>query len=277
MTDRYTLFGNPVVQSLSPQIHRLFAEQFNFDMRYDKQLVEPGDFVRAADSFFSGGGRGMNVTAPFKTDAYTYAHQMTDRAVRAGAVNVLAQREDRTILGDNTDGFGLLFDLTENLGWGVAGRDILLLGAGGTARGVLGPLLEAGPKCITLVNRTFEKAELLARHFAPLGRVEARRIEELEPHRFDLVINGTSAGIAKGFNLDLPDTLFAADARSYDLNYSMEPTPFIQWSSPQVAACADGLGMLVAQAAESFCIWRGVRPESSSVISWLREDFRRTV
>jgi len=271
LTDLYALFGNPVSHSLSPKIHRLFAEQFNQDISYDKQLVEPGDFVRSVDDFFSSGGKGLNVTAPFKTDAYTYAHHMTDRAVRAGAVNTLAKMEDGTILGDNTDGFGLLADLTENLGWGVADRDILLLGAGGTARGVLGPLLEGKPKCITLVNRTFEKAWVLARHFTPLGHIEAHKIEELEPRRFDLVINGTSAGIAKGFNLDLPDTLFASDALSYDLNYSMEPTPFVQWSSHQVRACADGLGMLVAQAAESFRIWRGVRPDFISVIDQIRK------
>jgi len=270
LTDRYALFGNPVAHSLSPKIHGLFAEQFNQDISYDKILIEPGEFARSADAFFSSDGKGLNVTAPMKTDAYEYAHQRTERAHLAGAVNVLALLEDGTVLGDNTDGFGLLADLTEHLGWGVQGREILILGAGGTVRGVLGPLMKASPKSITLVNRTYDKAKALAKEFAPLGDIEVCKIDQLKPHRFDLVINGTSAGIAKGYNLDLPDTLFFADAKSYDLNYSMEPTPFRLWSGPYVSEAADGLGMLVAQAAESFRIWRGDFPDFIPVIDKIR-------
>lgn len=268
MTDRYAVVGNPIAHSKSPQIHRLFAEQMNEDISYEKELIEVGCFDSWVDDFFQSGGKGLNVTLPFKGDAHAYAHKNTERAKRAGAVNTLSI-ENGVVTGDNTDGFGLLADLTQRLGWQVKGSEILLLGAGGAVRGVLGPLLDASPQRVTLANRTFSKAAELAQAFTAMGNIEAVELDQLDGSKFDLIINGTSAGVS-GEAPDLPATLFKPGGCSYDMFYSSEPTPFLQWSAPHVNNCSDGLGMLVAQAAESFRIWRGKSPDFIPVVEAIR-------
>lgn len=280
MTDRYAVFGNPIAHSKSPQIHALFAQQTQQDMRYDRQLVEPGNFSADTSAFFAGGGKGLNITVPFKLDAYAFANTLTPRAQQAAAVNTLARQEDGSVLGDNTDGVGLVSDIMANLDWQLRDKKILLLGAGGAVRGVLGPLLLQQPQCVVVANRTAQKAIELAEAFAtrgsaPPGLVSQGSVrgcgyEQLGCEQFDIVINGTSASLAG----DLPPLsagLLADGACCYDMMYGAKPTVFMQWAQQHGAAkVADGLGMLVEQAAEAFLLWRGVRPKTKNAIAELR-------
>lgn len=266
MIDRYAVFGNPIAHSKSPTLHGLFAEQTGQDLRYEAELVPVDGFAVAADRFFADGGRGLNVTVPFKSDAFEYAAELTERARLAGAVNTLACQSDGRVLGDNTDGVGLLRDITANLGWVVKDRTVLVLGAGGAVRGVLGPLLSECPQRLVIANRTVSKAQQLAELFAG---VEACSLEALAGQHFDIVINGTSASLAADLP-PLPDDLLSSGACCYDMMYSPEPTPFMAWGSARGAAVADGLGMLVEQGAESFRLWRGVRPDTAPVLAQLR-------
>jgi len=269
MTDHYAVFGNPIGHSKSPYIHRQFAEQSGQDMAYSKQQVPEGEFESAAERFFAEGGKGLNITVPFKLDAYSYAARLTPRARRAGAVNTLVLQPDGTLLGDTTDGIGMVNDM-QNLGWKIQGKRVLILGAGGAVRGVLQPLMEQQPASVAIANRTLHKAEQLAKGFADLGAIEALSFEQLEGRDFDLVINGTSASMS-GELPPLPDGLLAPGAHCYDMMYGAEPTVFLQWAQSQGAGqLADGLGMLVGQAAESFYLWREVRPEVVPVITALR-------
>lgn len=274
MTDIYAVFGNPIAHSQSPLIHRHFAEQTGQDMAYSKQLVEEDRFTEAAEAFFADGGLGLNVTVPFKQDAYAFAARLAPRARRAGAVNTLVRQDDDTILGDNTDGIGMVNDMG-NLGWELAGRRLLVLGAGGAVRGVLQPLLECEPAQVVIANRTPHKAEQLAKGFQDLGRVSASSFESLAGESFDVVINGTSASLA-GELPPLSEDLLAPGAACYDMMYGAEPTVFLQWAEARGAAkTADGLGMLVGQAAESFYLWRQIRPEVVPVITLLRRKLRQ--
>jgi len=268
--DKYAVIGNPVAHSKSPQIHAAFAQATGQDMSYDRLLAPLGGFASAVDAFVRDGGRGLNVTVPFKLDAFAVARTASDRAQAAGACNTL-KREGDGWYADNTDGAGIVRDLTINHGVRIAGCDLLVLGAGGAARGVLVPLCAERPRSITICNRTTAKAEALAVRFAERGPIAARTLATLAGRDFDVVINATSAGLAGDVTLPWPDGLFRPHAFAYDLIYADAPTTFLRWAKAQgVQRAADGLGMLIEQAAESFCLWRGVRPETAPVFALLR-------
>ena len=270
LTDRYGVFGNPIGHSKSPQIHRLFAEQTGQCLSYEPLLAPLEDFPGFARAFFQHGS-GANVTVPFKEQAYRLADQLTARAQRAGAVNTLKKLDDGRLLGDNTDGVGLVRDLVDNAAQDLQGRRILLLGAGGAVRGVLEPLLAQRPSALVIANRTPAKAVALAEAFAELGPVRASTFAQLE-EPFDLIINGTSASLG-GDLPPLADTLIAAgQSLCYDMMYGAEPTPFCRWASERGAQARDGLGMLVEQAGAAFELWRGVRPETRPVLEKLRAE-----
>ncbi|MEJ2645751.1 MAG: shikimate dehydrogenase [Gammaproteobacteria bacterium] len=272
MPDRYAVVGHPIAHSKSPRIHGMFAVQTGQQLVYDAMDVEPGRFAAAVGEFRAGGGRGLNVTVPFKEQAWALAEQRSARAQRAGAVNTLVFDGDGPIFGDNTDGLGLVRDLTVNQGVMLEGRRVLLVGAGGAARGVLEPLLAQRPALLVIANRTPEKAVELARLFCDLGHVEGCGFPVLDGQRFDVVINATAAGL-QGEVPPLPTDVAAADGWCYDMMYGSGPTAFVRWARQQgVAHAVDGLGMLVEQAAESFRIWRGVRPLSAPVIAALRAE-----
>lgn len=269
--DRYAVFGNPIKHSKSPAIHTLFAQQCSQHIQYRAVRVELDGFAQAAGGFFDGGGAGLNVTVPFKREAFDFANSLSERAARAGAVNTLSRLPDGTIEGENTDGIGLVRDMVDNLGWTVRGLRVLLLGAGGAARGVLEPLLRKGPAELLVVNRTAERASQLAVEFADIGPLEGGGTDLIGERQFDLIINATSAGLS-GEAPQLPGSLLTERSCCYDMVYGAEPTPFMRWSAHHAAwAVADGLGMLVEQAAESFTLWRGVRPQTKPVINQLRE------
>lgn len=271
MSDKYAVFGNPIKHSKSPAIHAAFAAQCGQDMQYRAVRVEQGDFERAASRFFADGGSGLNVTVPFKEEAWAFADTLSERARRAGAVNTLTRNTDGSIAGDTTDGIGLVRDMVANLGWQLQGRRILLLGAGGAARGVIEPLLRERPASLVVVNRTAARAERLIADFAELGPVSGGGFEGLAGRQFDLLINATSAGLYGEMPV-LPDGLLTERSCCYDMVYGAEPTAFMRWSAQHAAwAVADGLGMLVEQAAEAFYIWRRVRPATQPVIVQMRD------
>lgn len=268
--DRYAVMGNPIAHSKSPFIHTRFAATTGQHLRYEAILVDRDRFATAVADFHAAGGKGLNVTVPFKREAWQLAVQRSPRAERAGAVNTLWWDAQDRLQGDNTDGAGLVRDLRDNLGLTLAGRRILLAGAGGAARGVLEPLLAEHPACVVIANRTPDKALELADAFADLGTISGCGFDALGSASFDLVINATAAGLS-GQVPPLPGTVFARGAWAYDMMYGREPTAFVKWSLQRGAdrAC-DGLGMLVEQAAEAFWIWRGVRPATGPVIASLR-------
>ncbi|MCV6614357.1 MAG: shikimate dehydrogenase [Cellvibrionaceae bacterium] len=268
--DQYRVVGNPIAHSKSPQIHRLFAAQTGQAINY-KALCAPLDgFAGSMDEFFADLGCGANITVPFKLEAMAYADQLSERASRAGAVNTLVRREDGSIFGDNTDGIGMVRDIRQRLGWTIGAARVLILGAGGAVRGVLAPLLAEAPAEVYIANRTVAKAAQLADAFADLGPVRAGGFGDIEPG-YDLIINGTAASLA-GELPPLPAGL-GAGAHCYDMMYGAKPTVFMQWGQQQgAAASADGLGMLVEQAAESFYIWRDQRPDTAPVMAALRAE-----
>ncbi len=268
---RYAVMGNPVAHSKSPIIHKQFAHQLGHNIEYTALWADTDGFAEAVEQFRSEDGKGLNVTVPFKLEAFKLANNLSDRAKLAGAVNTLRFEPDGKIFGDNTDGTGLVHDLTKNLQVNLKDKKILVLGAGGAVRGVLGPLLRQHAASVTLVNRTVAKAKELAKVFAPIGKIEVLEYDDLVGKRFDVVINGTSASL-KGDVPPLPVNLFANGAIAYDMMYGDKPTPFMEWAMLHGAATvADGLGMLVEQAAESYLLWRGVRPETQQVIALLRK------
>lgn len=272
--DKYAVFGNPIKHSKSPLIHGMFAKQCGQELQYRAVRVELDGFAQAVARFFAGGGAGLNVTVPFKQEAYDYARRLSDRAARAGAANTLTLAEDGAVEGDNTDGIGLVRDMVANLGWAIQGKRILLLGAGGAARGVLEPLLRERPRELLLVNRTEQRAVRVAEEFADIGAISGGAYSLIGERQFDLVINATSAGLS-GEMPELPSSLLTERSCCYDLVYGVEPTLFMRWAAQHAAwAVSDGLGMLVEQAAQSFFIWRGVRPETGPVIRQLRESMQ---
>ncbi|HET8700405.1 MAG TPA: shikimate dehydrogenase [Nitrococcus sp.] len=270
MPDRYAVMGNPIAHSKSPRIHALFARETGESLVYDSILVPIDGFAAAVAEFEASGGRGLNVTVPFKQQAWYGVDRRTARAERAGAVNTIAMTPAGR-LGDNTDGAGLVRDLLHNHGIELHGRRILILGAGGAVRGVLPSLLAEAPAEIVIANRTRERAEAIAAALADLGQVKACAPQRLAGDKhFDLVINGTSAGL-HGEIPALPEDLRVDGATAYDMIYGEVPTAFCRWALGRGAARAlDGLGMLVEQAAESFLLWRGIRPQTDAVIRMLR-------
>ncbi len=273
--DHYAVMGNPIAHSKSPQIHALFARQTGQNLVYTAILVEQGRFAEAVSAFVEeGGGKGLNITVPFKREAWELAEERSARAERAGAVNTLLFRADGTSYGDNTDGVGLVRDLRANHGVEIANRRVLLLGAGGAVRGVLGPLLEEHPAQLVIANRTADKAIALAKELTDFGPVCGCGYQDIDAQRFDLIINGTAASL-KGEVPPLPATVLSEGCWCYDMMYGAEPTPFMLWAMQHGARKAlDGLGMLVEQAAEAFFLWRGVRPETMPVIEELRKQIQ---
>ena len=270
MTGRYAVIGNPVAHTLSPRIHAAFAQQTAEDIEYGMILAPIGEFASTVERFRAEGGHGLNVTVPFKLDAFAFATRLTERAQSAGAVNTLKFEND-AVLGDNTDGAGLVADIAR-LGISIVGKRILLMGAGGAARGVVLPLLDQRPAFVAIANRTVPKAVALAEQRAGRGPIQGGSYVDFSDERFDVIINATSASL-HGEVPPLPDRTFATATLAYDMVYGARPTAFLARANAHgVPHVADGLGMLIEQAAESFYVWRGVRPpRTASIIAMLRE------
>jgi shikimate dehydrogenase len=269
--DQYGVVGHPVAHSWSPFIHGMFARQTGEQLVYRLHDVLPQDFRNYVLDFFSRGGRGLNVTVPHKVAAAELANQLTPRAERATAVNTLAIQRDNRILGDNTDGAGLVHDLRDNLSVNLAGRRVLIVGAGGATRGVVAPLLVLRPAELVIANRTAERARAFAADFQDLGAVRGCGFDDLRDVAYDVIINATSASLA-GEVPAIPASVIKGESLCYDMAYSKGDTPFLKWA--REAGCAkavQGWGMLVEQAAESFQLWRGVRPQTKPVLEALRE------
>ncbi|HRQ06335.1 MAG TPA: shikimate dehydrogenase [Nitrosomonas halophila] len=274
MTDTYAVIGNPIKHSQSPFIQHEFARQTGQVMRYEAILAALDSFAQTVKTFQQHGGKGMNITVPFKLEAYALATQLTDRAQAAQAVNTFKFGANGTILGDNTDGAGLVRDIEINLGIPIADKRILLMGAGGAAHGAILPLLQQHPALLAIANRTPAKALALQQQFAGHGNIAAGHYRDFAGTDFDILINATSASLQDKLP-PLPAGLFKTTALAYDMLYSSKPTPFLIFAQAQGAQhLADGTGMLVEQAAESFFLWRGIRPETQTVIRQLRDKLR---
>ncbi|GGC08332.1 shikimate dehydrogenase (NADP(+)) [Oxalicibacterium flavum] len=265
--DRYAVIGNPIAHSKSPEIHAQFARQTRQALKYERLLAPLDGFAATVADFVREGGRGMNVTVPFKLEAAALATRLTERAQAAGAVNTLLF-EGGEIVGDNTDGVGLVRDIVQNAGVALAGKSVLLLGAGGAARGVILPLLDQQPARLVLANRTPARAQELAAQFAGSGAIEVATFDGIAG-AFDVVINATAASLSAEVP-QIPPSVFVPHTLAYDMMYGAAPTAFMAFAAAHGAQVRDGLGMLVEQAAESFCRWRGVRPETTEVFAQLR-------
>lgn len=270
--DQYAVFGSPIKHSKSPRIHTLFAEQTQQELHYSAEQVPADQFTTAVNAFFSRGGRGLNCTVPLKELAWAFADKRTERAELAKAVNTLIMQKDGRILGDNTDGIGLVTDLEHNHGIALQQKRVLILGAGGASRGIILPILERSPVSISIANRTVAKALTLADEFSHKGKVIGCAYADLAGQNFDLILNATSASLSN----ELPPLaagLLAEQGSCYDLAYANEATAFVRWAREQQAnKSLDGLGMLVEQAAEAFYLWRGVRPDTATVIQALEAE-----
>ena len=272
--DRYAVMGHPIAHSKSPFIHTAFAAQTGEALVYEAIHVEPGGFAEAVAAFQDAGGLGLNVTLPFKEEAFAIAEAVSDRATRAGAANTLSFDARGACRADNTDGVGLTRDLQENHGIALKARRLLLLGAGGAARGVIAPLLAEQPQSLVIANRTHARAVELAGRFHDLGPVSAVPLDALSGREFDLLINATSASLHNAVP-NIPTTVVARGGGCYDLMYAAEATPFMLWARDSAAErSVDGAGMLVEQAAEAFYLWRGVRPRTRAVIEALRAQLQ---
>lgn len=269
--DFYAVLGNPVSHSLSPYIHRQFALQCRQTLQYETIQVDPGGFVQAVGNFVAGGGKGFNITVPFKRDAWELCDERSERSQIAGAVNSILVGKNDKLSGDNTDGVGLIQDLTGNLGVTLKHKRILILGAGGAVRGILQPLLAQNPHLVWVANRTPSKAQSLAQEFTVFGEIIGSSYGNFEGENFDLIINATSASLHQALP-GLAEQVIHPAAVCYDMMYGANATLFMLWASRCGAATVhDGLGMLVEQAAEAFARWRGVRPETGSVLNDLRQ------
>lgn len=269
--DRYAVFGNPVAHSKSPFIHTCFAEQTGQLLVYTAEFVETGDFKNAVARFAEHNGKGLNITVPFKQEAWLLATRRSERAERAGAVNTLVINGKDDYYGDNTDGVGLTRDLIKNYQLQLKDKHILIIGAGGAVRGVIEPLLAARPASLTIANRTREKAMQLEEDFSDLGNIRGCGLDEFGADNYDVIINGTSASLS-GELPALPETLIHQHTFCYDMMYATEATPFMRWAQQHGARqVVDGKGMLVEQAAESFRLWRSCEPDTAAVIEALTE------
>jgi shikimate dehydrogenase len=267
--DQYGVVGHPISHSWSPFIHGLFAKQTDQSLVYRLYDIMPENFRAHVLEFFTRGGRGLNITVPHKESAAELANDLTTRADRAGAVNTLILNEDHTLLGDNTDGHGLVTDLSKNLGLKITNQRVLILGAGGATRGVIEPLLTLGTTELVIANRTPERAVNLASLFSDLGAVRGCGFEHVGDEPFDIVINATAAGLT-GSVPGVAGGVIASHTVCYDMSYSKSATPFVSWAIEQGCARAHkGWGMLVEQAAEAFTLWRGVRPDTEPVLAAL--------
>lgn len=269
--DHYGVVGHPVAHSWSPFIHGMFAKHTGQNLTYRLYDVTPEEFRERIVGFFAGGGRGLNVTLPHKIAAAEMANELTPRAARARAVNTLVARSDGSLLGDNTDGAGLVHDLCDNLGVVIIRRRILVIGAGGATRGVLAPLLTLEPAELVIANRTQDRAQALATDFQDMGRISGVEFHDIPSGAFDLVVNATSASL-RGEVPDVPASVIGKETVCYDMAYGKSDTAFLQWA--QGLGCAraiQGWGMLVEQAAESFRVWRGIRPPTAPVLAALKE------
>ncbi|PJI96210.1 shikimate dehydrogenase [Acidovorax sp. 69] len=268
-TDLYCVMGNPVAHSRSPAIHARFAELTGEHLVYERRLVPMDGFAQGVRDFAAMHGRGCNVTVPFKTEAPGLATECSARVQLAGAANTLTFRKDGSIYADNTDGLGLVADITRNAGVSLAGRDVLLIGAGGAAAGVLGPLLLAGARCITVANRTLSKAQALVHSHSALAALQKAELIAITPPavagHFDIIINATASSLA-GAGVPVPATVLRPGSLAYDMMYGPAAQGFLDWARAHGATPRDGLGMLVEQAAEAFLLWRGVRPPSAQVL-----------
>ncbi len=268
MTDRYAVVGNPVAHSLSPEIHSAFARQTGQQIEYVKLPAPLEAFSSTVAQFRDGGGKGVNVTVPFKFDAFKFCDQLTPAAIDAQAVNTLDFRDGK-IVGYNTDGIGLVTDLERNLEFSIRGKRVLIMGAGGATCGVMQPLINAHPESVVIANRTLEKAMSLVARFKKSDiKLSAKAYDVRSATQFDLVINATSAGLRDEMP-PLPDRVFAVGALAYEMVYGRQ-TPFMDFAQTCGVQTADGHGMLVEQAAEAFWIWRGVRPDTRLVIAHLK-------
>jgi len=271
----YAVMGNPINHSKSPQIHSDFAAQTNQKMIYDAIHVDLGGFTQAVRNFQANDGKGLNITVPFKLEAYNLVDKLSQRAQRAGAVNTIIFEKDGSMLGDNTDGQGLVADLINHLNWEIKEKKVLVLGAGGASRGILEPILQQHPELVFIANRTASKAKDLADEFTSLGNIQGggySSLDSISGNTFDLIINATSASL-HGEVPPLSDTILHSNSQCYDMMYAAEPTAFMNWAIRiGITKVSDGLGMLVGQAAESFFLWRGVRPEVKPVIELIRRN-----
>ncbi len=266
----FAVMGNPIAHSKSPQVHSLFAQQFDIELEYRAIHVDLGGFEQAVSGFKASGGQGLNVTVPFKVNAFKVSDNLSERAALAGAVNTLVLGKE--ISGDNTDGPGLVSDIESNLQVPIAKAIVLVIGAGGATQGVLGPILARQPKRVVVANRTKDKAVSLARRFSSNGSIEGCGLDEVERSTFNIVINASAASLS-GELPAISESVFDQARLAYDMAYGAKPTPFQTWAqSCGVRQAVDGLGMLVEQAAESFKIWHGVRPETAQVIDVLRKS-----
>ena len=270
--DLYCVMGHPVAHSRSPWIHQRFAALTDQALDYERQLVPLDGFAQAVQQFAQAGGRGCNVTVPFKHEAAQCADSCSPRVHLAGAANTLVLAQGR-IHADNTDGLGLVADITRNAGMPLAGRDVLLVGAGGAGAGVLGPLLEQGPRSLVVANRTLARAQALVQSHSELAALQKTKLLALDlqglEHDFDLIINATASSL-EGAGVPVPAQVLRPGCLAYDMMYGPSAQGFLHWATQHGAQARDGLGMLVEQAAEAFALWRGVRPPAAQVLAELR-------
>ena len=270
--ERYAVIGNPIAHSKSPEIHHLFAEQTGENILYEKILGDEHNFNATAVKFFSTGGKGLNITLPFKNDAYDFVDQLTDYAKHSKAVNTIIPQANGVFLGANTDGIGLLRDLKKTLRLQLLSKNILIIGAGGAVQGIVEPLLGEKPAKLLIANRTLSKARSIADSFKNIGEIQTCGLHEIPLKPFDLVVHATSA-VLYDQQLELPPEIIGSQTCCYDLVYSDMDTPFMQWAKNHNAQqTADGFGMLLEQAAESFYLWRGKRPDTAMAYNYLRQN-----